>query len=69
LPDQPDQDVVIDPVKAFPDITFDDPEILVLRLDAAIAEVDTVHRPASGSEAVRAIQKITLPDWLHEHTQ
>jgi hypothetical protein len=60
---------MVHPVEAFPDITLDNPEILVLGLDAAVAEVDTVHRPASGSEAVRAIQEITFPDWLHEHPQ
>src|SRR3990172_8356692 len=65
LLDQRHQNAMVDSVKAFPDVTFYDPKELVDYMDATIEHRNTVHCAASRSETMRAIQKITFPDWLH----
>jgi hypothetical protein len=49
---------MVDPVKALPDVTFNDPELLVLRVDATYKHKYS-PRPASRTEACGAIQEIT----------
>ena len=63
------QFLVVDAVEAFSDVSFNDPVVLRARLYPAVAFPDTIHRPVSWSEAVRAVQEITFPNRLHEHSE
>src|SRR5260370_35609773 len=50
-------------------VSFYDPEVFSLFVTETLYLVDCRHCRASGSKTVRARQKMTLVNWLHDHFQ
>src|SRR5690349_24521074 len=55
---------MVNMVEAAFDVAFDDPEVFVLGRDTAATGTDAVHRTATRTKALRAVQKVALPDWF-----
>ena len=60
---------MLDMIKAAGDVPLYDPVVFIAVIDEPIAHCYTVHRASVRTEAAGTIEKITLPNWFHEHLE
>jgi hypothetical protein len=56
-------------IEAAFNVSFDNPQVLILGRDAALAGSYAVHCSSAWSKPIGTVQKVTFPDRFQEHLE